>query len=44
MRADSLDGLTARGWTTLTAHGVRTVIDLRNDDETGVDHPRARPA
>ncbi|MET8748865.1 tyrosine-protein phosphatase [Streptomyces sp. NPDC004667] len=43
VRADSLDGLTARGWTTLAAHGVRTVIDLRNDDERGVDHA-PRPA
>ncbi|MFE3765574.1 tyrosine-protein phosphatase [Streptomyces sp. NPDC059104] len=43
VRADSLDDLTARGWTTLAAHGVRTVIDLRNDDERGVDHA-PRPA
>ena len=33
VRADSLDGLTAAGWTALTAYGVRTIIDLRNDDE-----------
>ncbi|MET9607986.1 tyrosine-protein phosphatase [Streptomyces sp. NPDC006512] len=43
VRADSLDGLTARGWTALAAHGVRTVVDLRNDDERGVDHA-PRPA
>ncbi|MCX5194172.1 tyrosine-protein phosphatase [Streptomyces sp. NBC_00249] len=42
-RADSLDALTARGWTTLAAHGVRTVLDLRNDDEREVDHS-PRPA
>nr|WSW62060.1 tyrosine-protein phosphatase [Streptomyces sp. NBC_00998] len=43
VRADALDRLTARGWTSLTGHGVRTVIDLRNDDEAGVDHA-PRPA
>ncbi|MER5810137.1 tyrosine-protein phosphatase [Streptomyces sp. NPDC002033] len=43
VRSDSLDGLTARGWTTLAAHGVRTVVDLRNDGEPGVDHA-PRPA
>ncbi|MFJ3839559.1 tyrosine-protein phosphatase [Streptomyces sp. NPDC090054] len=43
VRADSLDGLTARGWTAVAAHGVRTVIDLRNDDERGVDQS-PRPA
>src|SRR5215207_4136872 len=33
VRADSLDGLTATGWAALMAYGVRTIIDLRNDDE-----------
>ena len=37
VRADSLQRLTARGWAALEAHGVRTVIDLRNDDEVGED-------
>lgn len=37
VRADALDGLTSAGWAALAAHGVRTIIDLRNDDE------RARP-
>lgn len=37
VRADALDGLTAAGWAALTGHGVRTVIDLRNDDEIGQD-------
>ena len=37
VRADSLETLTASGWAALSAHGVRTVIDLRNDDEIGVD-------
>lgn len=43
VRADALDRLTARGWTGLVDHGVRTVVDLRNDDEAGVDHA-PRPA
>jgi protein-tyrosine phosphatase len=43
VRADALDGLTAAGWAALSAHGVRTVIDLRNDDELEADVAR-RPA
>src|SRR3954464_11870768 len=41
-RADALDRLTARGWTALVEHGVRTVVDLRNDSEIGSD-TAARP-
>jgi protein-tyrosine phosphatase len=37
VRADALDRLGAAGWAALEAHGVRTVIDLRNDDERGED-------
>lgn len=37
VRADSLEGLTEEGWAALSEHGVRTVIDLRNDDERGPD-------
>jgi protein-tyrosine phosphatase len=33
VRADSVEGLTAAGWEALWEHGIRTVIDLRNDDE-----------
>jgi len=43
VRADALDALTASGWAALSAHGVRTVIDLRNDDERGID-AAPRPA
>ena len=43
VRADSLETLTASGWAALSAHGVRTVIDLRNEDERGVD-AAPRPA
>jgi protein tyrosine/serine phosphatase len=37
VRADGLDRLAAAGWDALLAHGVRTVVDLRNDDEIGRD-------
>ncbi len=37
VRADAVDRLTAAGWSALHAHGVRTVIDLRNDDEREPD-------
>ena len=43
VRADALDGLTAAGWEALVAHGIRTVVDLRNDDERGTD-AAPRPA
>ena len=33
VRSDSLDHLTTRGWAALEAHGVRTIVDLRNDEE-----------
>jgi protein tyrosine/serine phosphatase len=35
VRADSLDRLTPVGWSALKAHGIRTIVDLRNDDELG---------
>jgi protein tyrosine/serine phosphatase len=37
VRGDALDRLSATGWAALEDHGVRTVIDLRNDDEVGAD-------
>jgi protein tyrosine/serine phosphatase len=37
VRADSLGALTSRGWEEACAHGIRTVIDLRNEDERGRD-------
>ena len=37
VRSDSVDGLSAAGWSALWAYGVRTVIDLRNEDERGPD-------
>jgi protein-tyrosine phosphatase len=35
VRSDAVDRLSPDGWDALRAHGVRTVIDLRNDDERG---------
>lgn len=43
VRADALDGLNDAGWAALTDHGVRTVIDLRNEDERCLG-AKARPA
>jgi protein-tyrosine phosphatase len=43
VRSDALDGLTAAGWAALVAHGVCTVLDLRNPDELGPD-AAPRPA
>jgi len=41
VRGDSLDHLSAEGWSALEAHGIRTVVDLRNDEELGsVAHAR----
>jgi protein-tyrosine phosphatase len=37
VRADAVDRLSADGWAALWAHGVRTVIDLRNDFERRPD-------
>jgi protein-tyrosine phosphatase len=33
VRGDGLDRLTAAGWSALRVHGIRTIVDLRNDDE-----------
>jgi protein-tyrosine phosphatase len=40
-RSGGLDDLTAVGWAALEAHGVRTIVDLRNADER---RPGPRPA
>lgn len=34
-RSDCLDHLTPRGWQALQAEGIRTILDLRNEDELG---------
>jgi protein-tyrosine phosphatase len=33
VRSDSPANLTPRGWPALRAHGIRTIVDLRNDEE-----------
>jgi protein-tyrosine phosphatase len=33
VRSEAVDRLGPEGWAALRAHGVRTIIDLRNDDE-----------
>ncbi|MFG1697069.1 tyrosine-protein phosphatase [Nonomuraea sp. NPDC049309] len=41
IRSDSPERLTQEGWRALVDHGVRTIIDLRNEDERRGDaHPR----
>lgn len=42
VRADDLARLTPAGWAALRAHGIRTVVDLRNDD--GEPDVARRPA
>lgn len=37
VRSDSLQGLEPQGWEEVEAHGIRTVVDLRNESEIGVD-------
>ena len=37
VRADAPDCLTADGWSAVQAHGIRTIVDLRNDDERTPD-------
>ncbi|MBF9128317.1 tyrosine-protein phosphatase [Plantactinospora sp. S1510] len=40
VRADNLDRLTPDGWAALHAYGVRTVVDLREDDERSTSTER----
>jgi protein-tyrosine phosphatase len=44
VRSDAVDQLSSGGWEALVGHGVRTVIDLRNDDERRPDHAPRPPA
>jgi protein-tyrosine phosphatase len=43
VRADALDQLSALGWAAVDAHGIGTIIDLRNADERKPD-AETRPA
>lgn len=40
VRADALDRLSRRGWSSLEAYGIRTIVDLRNDHEIGSEESR----
>jgi protein-tyrosine phosphatase len=44
VRADALDRLSDDGWRALVEHGVRTVVDLRGEEEPGAVAAAARPA
>jgi protein-tyrosine phosphatase len=44
VRADDLDRLTQAGWAALQRHGVRTIVDLRNDPEIDAARVARRPA
>jgi protein tyrosine/serine phosphatase len=41
VRADAPDRLTPAGWQALRDYGIRTIVDLRNDDELGPAPPDA---
>jgi protein-tyrosine phosphatase len=43
VRGDAPSRLTEAGWRALLEHGIRTIVDLRNEDERGPD-AAARPA
>ena len=43
VRADNIRRLTEAGWAALVAHGVRTVVDLRFDEELAEDPPADVP-
>jgi protein-tyrosine phosphatase len=43
VRGDAPDRLTEAGWEALLEHGIRTIVDLRNEDERGPDSA-TRPA
>jgi protein-tyrosine phosphatase len=43
VRADSIRGLTPKGWEALVSFGVRRAIDLRADEEVAADPPGAAP-
>ncbi len=44
VRGDSPDRLTTAGWAALREYGVRTIVDLRNEDELGAVERRTGAA
>jgi len=43
IRADSVRQLSDQGWAALVDYGVKTIVDLRTDDELAADPPAALP-
>jgi protein-tyrosine phosphatase len=43
VRADNIRRLSDEGWKALVAYGVRTIVDLRTDDEVAADAPAELP-
>jgi protein-tyrosine phosphatase len=43
VRSDSVGKLSPAGWDALVAYGIRTVVDLRFDDERAADPPHSAP-
>ncbi|MGH2598652.1 MAG: tyrosine-protein phosphatase, partial [Dehalococcoidia bacterium] len=43
VRSERPNGLTATGWSALHAHGIRTIVDLRNDEERRATDADPRP-
>jgi protein-tyrosine phosphatase len=43
VRSDSLDRLSAAGWAALQAFGIRTIVDLRNDEERTAEATQRAP-
>ncbi|HEX2287946.1 MAG TPA: tyrosine-protein phosphatase, partial [Gaiellaceae bacterium] len=43
VRADSVRGLTDAGWQALVDYGIRTIVDLRSDEELEADPPAELP-
>jgi protein-tyrosine phosphatase len=43
VRADSIGGLTEKGWRALREYGVESAVDLRADEEVAEDSPRTAP-
>jgi protein tyrosine/serine phosphatase len=43
VRSDSVGNLSAAGWDALVAYGIRTVVDLRFDEERAADPPIGAP-
>ena len=43
VRSGTVDGLSPAGWEALQSYGIRTIVDLRNDDERPATRPPHPP-